>query len=402
MPYFKCIFLDDKGKLEKKILFEDNRETLQKKSLSMEKKLISARRMLFHSASDKKTLHQSVKPSEFLLFNQKLHALLEAGVSFVRALKVIIKNLRKGCLRSIVEKAEEDINNGVPISEAFSYPNIPSHRIYQASLLAGEKSGKLNDILKKYNDYLDKISKLRRKTISSLSYPVVLFTFMIVMVIVVLVFAIPRFAEFYGNFDSEFPDVTLKLIAVGSFLKANFILILSVILIIIFAIKLAEKYSERIVVFDYLKTKIPFLGRVINDNSMSIFSRTLSILISGGIPVPEATGITVETVTNKYYYSKLKDIPDKIKEGNLLSESLQDVPFVPEIMIEIIHVGESSGRLGMVLERNAEYLENAIDSRINTLISLIEPILIIFLGVVIAFMLLAIYLPIFNTVRVVG
>ena len=144
-----------------------------------------------------------------------------------------------------------------------------------------------------------------------------------------------------------------------------------------------------------------FIGKIVVENAMTVFSRTLAILIEGGIPVPEATQIAVETFSNRYFFSKVKDIPVKIKEGNLLSDVLGEVNFIPPVMVEIIKVGESSGNLTDVLNEIADSFENSIDAKISSLISLIEPILIVVLGVVIAFMLVAVYLPIFSTVKIV-
>jgi type IV pilus assembly protein PilC len=162
-----------------------------------------------------------------------------------------------------------------------------------------------------------------------------------------------------------------------------------------------ERVKENIAIIDFLKFKIPFIGSIIVENAMAIFSRTLSILISGGIPVPESTAIAVETFSNRYFYINVRDVPSKIKEGNLLSDVLGEVDFIPGMMVEVIRVGESSGNLPEVLNKNGDYYENAINLKVNTIISLIEPVLIIFLGMVIAFMLISVYLPIFQTVQVV-
>jgi type IV pilus assembly protein PilC len=134
---------------------------------------------------------------------------------------------------------------------------------------------------------------------------------------------------------------------------------------------------------------------------MAVFSRTMAILISGGIPVPEATAVAVETLENRFFLKGAAEVPQRIKEGNLLSDVLTEVDYVPPMMVEVVRVGESSGNLVGVLNKNADYYENSIDMKINTLVSLIEPILIIFLGAVIAFMLISVYLPIFQTIQVV-
>jgi type IV pilus assembly protein PilC len=330
-----------------------------------------------------------------------LITLLRSGVSFIRALGTIIKNTREGNLKEVLIKVESDIKNGVQISDAFSSNLIPFQKIYRASLLAGEKSGNIESILGKFNVYLEKITTLKRKTISSLSYPIILLGFMVTMVLVILLYAIPKFSSFYESFEAQLPRTTLILIAVAEFLKNNILLLILPVFFIYLVVRVIEKKVPGIVVMDTLKIRIPFIGKMILENALAVFSRTLSVLISGGIPVPEAATIAVETFSNRYFYHHIKDIPEKIRGGNLLSDALQAVDFIPDMMNEVIRVGESSGNLVDVLDKNAEYYENSIDIKINSMVSLIEPILIIFLGLVVAFMLMSVYLPIFQSIRVV-
>ncbi len=143
------------------------------------------------------------------------------------------------------------------------------------------------------------------------------------------------------------------------------------------------------------------MGRIIHENAIAVFARTLAILISGGIPVPEAAEIAVETFANRYYYSQVRAVPEKIRQGNLLSAVLDEIAIIPRILVEMVRVGETSGNLTAVLDESAEYYERSIDNKINALISLIEPVIIIVLGLVVAMMLVSVYLPIFSTIRVV-
>jgi type IV pilus assembly protein PilC len=401
MPYFKCTFVNEKGHFNRRILFSEGRNELREAYKNADEKLFNIKKMYMYNVSLFKVFSKKIKYSEFLLFNQKLITMLNAGVSFIKALGIIIKNSDEGNLKEILIKSESDIKNGIQISDAFSSNLIPFQKIYRASLLAGEKSGNLESILEKFNQYLDKISTLRRKILSGLSYPVVLLIFMVLMVLMILVYAIPKFSSFYASFESELPTTTLVLISVAEFLKENFLLITGSVALLYLLIKLIERKSERIIILDFLKIKTPFIGRMILENALAVFSRTMSVLISGGIPVPEATGIAVETFSNRYFYRNIKDIPEKIRGGNILSDVLEDVNFIPNMMTEIIRVGESSGNLIDVLDKNADYYENSIDMKINSMVSLIEPILIIILGLVVAFMLMSVYLPIFQSIRVV-
>lgn len=402
MPYYVCTFLTDKGGYIKKTVFADNKDELRGIFAGSDEKLISVKRNFFREKINLSFFtSRKISHFDFLLFNQKMITLLKSGVSFVRGLEIVTANIKSGALKEVLKRTEADIKNGIQISDAFMSAQIPFQKIYRASLLAGEKSGHLEKILERFNLYLEKIANLRRKVISSLTYPVMLFIFMIGMVLLMLIYAIPKFASFYADFDADLPYITTKLIALGQYLQNNIILIIAVILGTFFGLKFLEKSHPKIIIFDFLKLRIPFVGSIIQENAMAVFSRTLAILISGGIPVPEATQIAVETFSNRYYFSKIKDIPEKIKEGNQLSEVLKEVSFIPSILVEVIKVGETSGNLTDVLNENADAFENSIDAKISSLISLIEPILIFVMGLVIAFMLVAVYLPIFNTVHIV-
>ncbi len=401
MPYYSCTFVNDRGEYSKKLLFSENKKELENSYTGADEKLLYIKRDFFKYTSIPRLFARRIGYFEFLLFNQKMITLLKAGVSFIRALEIVIDNLKKGNLKEILSRCQADIRNGIQISDAFSSRAIPFQKIYKASLLAGERSGNLESILGRFNGYLEKIANLRRKVISSMSYPVILFVFMISLVLIILVYAIPKFSSFYQDFEADLPMMTTFLISFGNLLKDNILFIALFVAALVTAVKLVEKLNKDVVIIDYLKIKAPFIGKIIVENAMTVFCRTLSILIAGGIPVPESTQIAVETFNNKYFLKQVRDVPVKIKEGNLLSDVLSGVNFVPGVVVEVIRVGESSGNLVDVLNENADSFENSIDAKISALISLIEPILIVVLGLVIAFMLMAIYLPIFNTVNVV-
>jgi len=401
MPYFKCTLVDEQGHYQDREYYAETRREIGPALNSTDEKLVRVRRLWFKDFSLKKVFKRKIGHTEFLLFNQQMITLLKAGIPMIRALEIIIQNTRNGILRETLGKAAANIRNGTQISEAFASAQIPFHRIYKASLLAGEKSGHLEQVLEKFNIYLDKISTLRRKTVSSLTYPVVLLVFMISMVLVISIFVIPKFSALFENMDARLPAMTLFFIAATQYLKENITLILAAAALAYLAIRAVEHFNPRVILIDQLKTRIPFLGRVIHENAIAVFARTLSILISGGIPVPDSTEIAVETFANKFYFSQVRDVPEKIRQGNLLSGVLEEVAFMPRILIEMIRVGETSGNLSAVLDESAEYYERSIDSKINALISLIEPVIIIFLGMVIAVMLVSVYLPIFSSMRVV-
>jgi type IV pilus assembly protein PilC len=401
MPYYRCTFVDEQGHYSDREHYAENLTELKASLAGIDEKLIGIRNLWFKDFSLQKLFNRKIGYTEFLLFNQEMIALLKAGIPMIRALEIIIENTRISLLREIISKAAGNIRNGMQISEAFSSAQIPFNKIYKASLLAGERSGHLEQILEKFNIYLSKLTNLRRKIVGSLTYPIILLLFMFVMVLVISVFVIPKFAVFFENLDAQLPPLTMLFIALTQSLRENIVLFTALVILAFMSIKLLEYYNPRVIIIDQAKIRMPFIGRVMHENAIAVFARTLAILLSGGIPVPDATEIAIETFDNRYYYSKIRAIPEKIRQGNLLSGVLDEIAIIPRILVEMIRVGETSGNLTAVLDESADYYERSIDSKINTLISLIEPVIIIALGIVIAMMLVSVYLPIFSIIRVV-
>jgi type IV pilus assembly protein PilC len=401
MPYYRCTFVNEQGHYSSREHYAENKTELRAALAGIDEKLVAIRNLWYKDFSLQKLFKRKIGYNEFLLFNQELITLLKAGIPMIRALEIIIENTRISSLREIISKAAGNIRNGMQISDAFASPQIPFHKIYKASLLAGEKSGHLEQILEKFNMYLTKLTNLRRKIVGSLTYPAILLLFMIAMVMVISIFVIPKFTSFFADLEAQLPPLTLMFIFLTQSLRENIALFIVLAVAVFMAVKLLERFDPRVIIIDQLKIKMPFIGRVFHENAIAVFARTLAILISGGIPVPDAADIAVETFANKYYYSKVRALPEKIRQGNLLSQVLAEIAIIPRILVELVRVGETSGNLMAVLDESAEYYERSIDNKINTLISLIEPVIIIALGLVVAMMLVSVYLPIFSIIRVV-
>lgn len=401
MPTFRCTFVNEDGRFNRREIQADSRAQLLESLATSEEKLISARRLWERQIRLLGRWHRHLKIDDFLLFNQELIALIKSGIPFIRALEIISNNTQNRQLREILDQAALHIRNGTQISDALAVPCLPFYKIYRASIMAGEKSGHLEQVLEKFNSYLARVSDMRRKTISALTYPVMLLVFMSVMVGVIMIYVIPKFSEFYDNFDAALPAITIFFIETANFLKANLPGILAALLGGYAAIRMLEHFSPDRPIIDRYKTRIPFISRIIHENAVAVFSRTMSILISGGIPVPESTDIAVETFANRYYFSQVRAIPENIRQGRALSDVLDEIAIMPRLLVEMTRVGETSGNLPGVLDESADFYERSIDMRIHSLISLIEPVIIVTLGMVIAMMLVSVYLPIFSSIRVI-
>lgn len=402
MPYYRCTFCDVSGGVSKRDIFAGSRRELaDMHGGEGEEKLVSAQRLFGVNRSLRSLFSRNIRNADFLLFNQKLAVLLRAGTSFIRALEVILAGMRKGTLKEVLARALRDVRNGVQISDALNDNRLPYGRIYRASLMAGEGSGNLDEMLRQFNIYLERVHTLRRKTVSSLTYPAILLLLMVVMVAVVMVFVIPRFSDFYGNFQAQMPGITRFFIESSRFMKAHALSIFGGLAGVVLAVRLAERLNPDLAVTDWIKLHSPFAGGIIRERAYSVFSRTMSILIAGGVTVPDAAEVAVGGISNRLLYLRMRNVPREIRGGRLLSDVLDEVPDIPPITVELARVGDSSGNLPEVLDQNSDFLESSIDVRVASIISLIEPVVIVILGLVIAFMLLSIYLPIFNAVQVI-
>ncbi len=400
MPEFKVFFINEKGQKIKKVIFASNKEEL-KKNLELTEDLLVLKIRKQFNLKDFFAFKKKISAHNFLIFNRELITLLKAGTPLRRALEVILENCHHSLLKKILLRALNDIKNGVAISEALASESFPLAQIYRATLLAGEKSGQLEKGLEKYCSYVGRVARLKSKTISSLAYPLLVIIFMLAIVTIIVAFVIPKFADFYSGFEASLPYSTTLLLNFSVFLKNNLLTILGALCLIFFILSRMQKKITDFSLLHQLQLKVPFVGPGLVQNYLSIFSRTMATLLSGGLTVPEAASLAVNTISNKYLFLQIKNIPVIIAQGKGLFQALQEVRFIPGLMLEMIQVGENSGNLATTLEETADHYEALFENRINTLISLIEPIIIILLGIVVSFMIVSIYLPIFSTIRVV-
>lgn len=400
MPYYKCTFLTENGRRQKREIFAKDRRAIRDICRDSDDKILSIRRMWLHGTSLLHIFRRKIPYTDFFLFNQELIILLKAGVPFIHGVETILLNVRNIRLREVLTRAGSDIRNGMQISEAFHDADLPFQKIYQSSLMAGERSGKLEEVLAKFNEYLDKVNILRKKIVSSMMYPLVLLVFMAAMMMVVMLYVLPKFSGFFEEFDASLPGITLFFMEASDYIRHNIIPITFTVVALYFALRLIERRFSHIIIFDQLKNRTPFVGKLFFDNSMAVFCRTSAILISGGIAVPDAVKIAVETFSNRFLHSQIAHMPEAIRQGKLFSQVMEEIPMMPGLLVEMVRVGESSGNLVDVLNEGANFYERSVDNRIATLISLIEPVIIILLGLTIAFMLVSVYLPIFSSIQV--
>ncbi len=337
-----------------------------------------------------------VKLKDLIVFNQEFSVLIKAGLPIIQALNAIIKKGSEDELTDVLTNIRNDISGGASLSEAFrNYSHIFSN-LYIASLQSGEKSGNIPLAVTRYITYMKKISEIRQKIITASVYPVILTGVSIFSLIFLLVYVVPSFTSTYFEAGTELPELTLILVGMSNILKSYF----PYLLILLAAGIIAYKYSTRSDAFnkrfDRIKLRIPFLGPLYIHYSISKLARTLSTILRGGTPLVESIRISSGVMDNSFLKGGLMGVAGSIEKGAGFAESLSNTGFFPVLSLKMIEAGESSGSLEQVLEEVAEFYEGDVDTKISVLTSSIEPALMIIMGLLIGFIVLAMYMPIFQ------
>ena len=339
---------------------------------------------------------------EFLVFNQELATLLKAGMPLVQSLDILRTRLSNPVFKSVLDDVYEKVRGGTALSDAFAAHGDLFPSVYTASLMAGERSGNLDAVLRRFVAYSKTIDTVRSKTISAMIYPIILIALAIVLVGIIVIKVVPTFAEFYGSFNAQLPLSTRMIVALSDFIRAQFWLIAIVVVGggVMFYTWL--KQPGRGAQFDRWVLKLPVIGASIHKFSTSQLARTLATLLSGGIPLVNALEIAARSTGNRHMGKELEIVSVRVREGQGFANTLLERKTVPDVAIKMIEVGESTGALTEMLNSLADFYDEEIETEVARFVTLIEPAMLVFMGVVIAGIVLALYLPLFQLTSVVG
>jgi type IV pilus assembly protein PilC len=266
--------------------------------------------------------------------------------------------------------------------------------------MAGEQSGNLPDTLGQYIHYARTVSRTRNRVRAALIYPTMLLLFSFGLLALLVNFVLPNFATFYKDFDSQLPLLTVILVSASRFIRDHWYLWLVLIAGAALAFAMLRRREGPRLWMERQKLRIP-LGRTIwTESGVSLYSRTLSLLLQAGIPVLTGLPLAVQAIPNKYLAARAAGLPDHIRNGEALSEAMTKAGFFPQLALDMVRIGETSANLGGMLRETADVFDERVQSKIDTFVGLIEPVIIIFMGLLVAGMLLSVYLPIFNIIKV--
>ena len=340
-----------------------------------------------------------ISTERFLLFNQELLALVRAGLPILQSFDIMLERQKNPAFREVLTDIRDKVKSGVSLSDAFaSYGDIfPA--IYSTSLRAGERSGDLEGVLKRFLRYQKMIVALRKKVTTALIYPAVLVTLSCGMVFVMLTKVIPRFAEFYAGFDAQLPAFTRMMIGIASTLNSNLALVVLVAIGLVLLFRRWIKTRGRLT-WDHFKLQLPMVGGILHRFAIMQFTQSLGTLLGGGTPMVPAIEIASQSVTNQLISSKVSNIVKNVREGEPLWRSLESTGVISDLAVEMIKVGESTGALTEMLANVSEFYDEEIEARLQRVVAAIEPIILVFMGLVIATLLYAFYLPLFQLTTV--
>ena len=346
-------------------------------------------------------LASRVTPRALLVFNQELLALVRAGLPILSALDLLRERGQQSRLRSLLEVVRDEIKGGAALSAAMARHTQVFGPLYTASLRAGEQSGNFVDALTRYVEYQKRILTLRQRLRAALTYPAILITASLAVIVFLLTFVVPTFSTIYGDMDAELPVATRILVGITGRLKQ--LLPLAALAVTAFGLALwrwrltpeGHRLTDRWIL------ALPWVGTLISGYLFSRFARTLAMMQAGGIPMIPSLETTLATVGNAYLDGKLRTAIPRVAAGNTLADALDRSGVSPPFLVELVSVGESSGSLGEMLGHIADLYDAEMDTRLTALAAAIEPVIMIGMGLVVAAIVVIMYLPIFHLSTVI-
>src|SRR5437773_1471043 len=341
-----------------------------------------------------------VPRKQLVAFTRQLSTLQDAGLPILRSLQILEQQQRPGLLKAIIGGVADEVEGGGTLSDAMSkYPKA-FDKLYVNMINAGEAGGVLDLILARLADFMEKAAKLKKKVIGAMIYPAVVISIAVGIVSMIMVFVIPKFETIFKDFGTKLPSITQLLLDVSNwFANWGWAYVLASPIVISLIWKLIRTSEGGKYVTDAIKLKVPILGNILSKSSIARFTRTLGTLISAGVPILDAINITKETCGNEVYSRALAKVHDAIREGESMADPLRATKTCDAIVINMIDVGEETGDLDKMLMKVADNYDNDVDVLVGSLISILEPVMVVVLGVIVGFIVIALFMPMISLIQ---
>lgn len=341
--------------------------------------------------------HVRIKEKELALICSQFSIILGTGLPVMRCVEMVASQSRNKRTRRMLEKVAEDIGAGYSMAQSFenNMPGLP--KTFIETVRAGEQSGALEECFKRLHKYYDKTAKTKAKVISTLTYPaMVIAVAVIVVIIIIMVKAIPAFGDVFAEMGTEMPAVTKGLIAVSNFFVGWWWLILLILALLGILYTLAKRTEKGRVAISSFSLKHAPLRRLHSMSAAGQFANTMATMLAAGLPVPKALDVVSQVIGNYVFSVGVREVKQSVERGRTISESMEEIEYFPKMLTEMVGVGERSGSLEQTLDVIGAYFDNEVEVLTSRLLSLMEPIITILLAVVVVFLLLAVYLPMFS------
>jgi type IV pilus assembly protein PilC len=345
-----------------------------------------------------------VPRKQLVAFTRQLSTLQDAGLPILRSLQILEEQQKPGLLKAIIGGVADEVESGGTLSDAMSkYPKA-FDKLYVNMINAGEAGGVLDLILNRLADFMEKAAKLKKKVIGAMIYPAVVISIAVGVVSMIMIFVIPKFQDIFKSFNTKLPGVTLFLLAISNWFAQQYgwAYIICFPVVASLTIKLIRMSDGGKYFTDAVLLKIPILGGILGKTAIARFTRTLGTLISAGVPILDAINITKETCGNEVYSRALLKVHDAIREGESMADPLRATKVCDAIVINMIDVGEETGDLDKMLMKVADNYDNDVDVLVGSLISILEPVMVVVLGVIVGFIVVALFAPMISLIQAVS
>lgn len=345
-----------------------------------------------------------VARKQLVTFTRQLSTLQDAGLPILRSLQILETQQKPGLLKAIIGGVADDVEGGNSLSDAMSrYPKA-FDKLYVNMINAGEAGGVLDLILSRLADFMEKAARLKKKVVGAMIYPAVVISIAVGIVSMIMIFVIPKFEQIFSDFNVKLPGVTQLLLSISRWFANDYgwayIVCFPIVwMLIIRLIKMSDGGRYGV---DVAKLKIPILGGILSKTAIARFTRTLGTLISAGVPILDAINITRETSGNEVYSRALMKVHDAIREGESMADPLRATKVCDAIVINMIDVGEEVGDLDKMLMKIADNYDSDVDVMVSSLVSILEPVMVVMLGVIVGFIVIALFAPMISLIESVS
>lgn len=338
----------------------------------------------------------SVKTKDVILFCRQFSTMIDAGLPIIQCLDILYEQQENSTFKKILKKIKKSVEGGSTLAEALKKYPKQFDDLFVNMIAAGEAGGILDIILQRLSAYMEKAAKLKAKVKGAMIYPIITILIAVVVVTVIMVFVIPVFQEMFNDMGGSLPAPTLIVVAMSNFLKSNIVYIIGAIIIFVFACKKFYNTVKGRAILDDLFLKLPLFGILLRKVAVASFTRTMGTMLSSGVAILQALDIVAKTSGNVTIEKAIYKVKTKITQGHTMSIPLGESGVFPSMVCQMIAVGESTGALDAMLTKIADFYDEEVDQAVENLTSMIEPFMLVFLGVVIGGLVIAMYLPIFT------